>query len=91
LEAALGAPCTKIEERILRLGLKEINRLKNFENATKDFEVVNNKFNNLIQLMARSRKVELDVITKQFGPMIKPAHLQQIQKDLEDLSKSLNE
>lgn len=91
LEAALGSCCTKIEERILRLNLKEESRLKGFSDATKEFEHANDKFNTLIKLMARSRKVELDVITKQFGPFINTTNLQQIQQDLDDLALTLND
>ena len=43
----------------------------------------------LVRLLARSRKVELDVIAGQFGPMIDPARLAQMRKDLEELEATL--
>jgi hypothetical protein len=39
----------------------------------------------LIALVARSRKVELDVILSQFGSMIDPARAAEMRRDLEDL------
>jgi len=45
----------------------------------------------LINLLARSRKVELDVIATQFGAFINTDHLKDIKKDLDDLSKAVGE
>jgi hypothetical protein len=44
----------------------------------------------LIRLLARSRKVELDVISTQFGPLIDAGRLAEMRKDLEDLLQALN-
>ena len=44
----------------------------------------------LVELLARSRAVELDVISAQFGPLIDPERLKKIQKDFKDLEATLN-
>jgi hypothetical protein len=89
LEAALGAPCSKILNLIEKLGIKPDNKLFGLENATQTFEGVSTSMTNLITILARSRKVELDIISSQFGPMINPGKLSQMKNDLEDLDKSL--
>jgi len=38
---------------------------------------------------ARSRKVELDIISSQFGPLIAPDKLRQMNRDLSDLEETL--
>lgn len=43
----------------------------------------------LVQLLARSRKVELDIIAAQFGPFIAPDKLAQIRQDVKDLEATL--
>jgi hypothetical protein len=45
----------------------------------------------LLRLLARSRKVELDIIATQFGPMIGSEQLQQMKQDLADLQRTLGE
>lgn len=89
LQAALGAPCTIIENTIERQGVREQERFRHLSEATKGVEGVSSQVQNLIRLLARSRKVELDIISKQFGPLIDPEMLNQIKKDLEDLENSL--
>ena len=89
LQAALGASCTIIEDTIERLGLREQERFKNLAEATKGVKGVSSKFQNLIQLLARSRKVELDIFITKFGSVIEPSLLNQIKKDVEDLENSL--
>ena len=39
--------------------------------------------------IARSRKVELDIISNQFGPLIEPDKLRQMNRDLDDLEATL--
>ncbi len=43
----------------------------------------------LVELIARSRKVELDIISSQFGPLIAPDKLRQMNHDLSDLEATL--
>lgn len=45
----------------------------------------------LIHLLARSRVVELDIVDKQLGGMIRSDFLDQLRKDLEDLAKATKE
>lgn len=45
----------------------------------------------LVELIARSRKVELDIILSQFGPLISPDKSRQMKQDLVDLEKTLRE
>jgi hypothetical protein len=45
----------------------------------------------LLRLLARSRKVELDVFITQFGPIIRSEQLQKIKRDLADLIEILGE
>jgi hypothetical protein len=91
LEAALGAPCSKILNVIEKFGTRPENKFYSLETATQNFEGISTSMTNLITLLARSRKVELDIISSQFGPMINPSNLDQIKNDLEDLDKSLIE
>ena len=48
-------------------------------------EAITATMGRLVQLLARSRVVELDIIDKQLGGLIRPDFLKQIQKDLEEL------
>jgi Predicted nucleotide-binding protein containing TIR-like domain len=91
LRAALGAPTTDILERVRKLGPRESARVRHLAEATQEIEYAGDQIQQLIRLLARSRKVELDVIATQFGPMISPDHLRQMRQDLEDLQKSLDE
>jgi hypothetical protein len=45
--------------------------------------------NTILHLLARSRKVELDIISAQFGPFIEPRKLEQMKQDLRELEKLL--
>ncbi len=91
LEASLGACCTRIENEIEKNGIRENKRFNQLADATKNVDKTNQKFQTLINLMARSRKVELDVIASQFGAFINTDHLKDIKKDLDDLSKAVSE
>ena len=89
LESALGAATTRIEERIERLGVRETERLRALSEAANDFDSASLTMQALVQLMARSRKVELDIIAAQFGAFIEPSKLNQIRQDLADLQEIL--
>ena len=43
----------------------------------------------LLRILARSRKVELDIISKQFGMLIDPKQLAKMKQDLADLEEAL--
>jgi len=91
LEAALGAPCTKIRGRVERLGIRQDKGYRDLEKATANVEGVGASMQSLIRLLARSRKVELDIIATQFGPVISPQHLEQMKRDLADLEGAMGE
>lgn len=44
----------------------------------------------MVRLLVRSRKVEIDLISKQFGSLIDQGFLTQMKADLDDLIRSLN-
>lgn len=89
LEAALGAPCTKIQNAIEKLGVRESQKIKGLAEATNSVTNVGSQVQELVRLLARSRKVELDIISNQFGPLIDASKLKQMRRDLEDLESQL--
>ena len=91
LEAALGAPCAKIRSAVERLGIRKDKGFQDLEKATLNVEGVGATMQSLLRLLARSRKVELDIIATQFGSMIGSEQLQQMKRDLADLQRTLGE
>lgn len=89
LEAALGTACTRIEGAVGRLGLRDARRVQHLSDAANSVRHAGAQMEALVRLLARSRKVELDIIANQFGPMIDPMRLKQMRKDLEDLEATL--
>lgn len=89
LEAALGAPCTKIRNSVERLGIRSHRGLEDLEKATESVEDVGTKMQSLLHLLARSRKVELDILAKQFDTLINTEQLRQMKRDLADLEQVL--
>ena len=91
LDAALGAPCTKIQRAIEKLGIRENKRFKTLAEATQSVEGIGTSMHSLLRLLARSRKVELDIISAQFGVLIDPKRLAEMKADLSDLERLLND
>ncbi len=89
LHAALGASCTKIESAIERLGPRPQRELASLKDAASDVRDVRAQLDHLVRLLARSRKVELDIVATQFGPLINSSHLAQIREDLKALEATL--
>jgi hypothetical protein len=89
LEDALGAAATRIENQISRLGVRDEERVKKLTAAAAGLDSAASQMEKLIRLMARSRKVELDIVASQFGPLIDPAKLKLINQDLGDLEETL--
>lgn len=89
LEAALGAPATRIKGAMKRLGLRDASRSKRFNDATETLEAAGTDLEHMVELIAWSRRVELEIIVEQFGPMIGKDKAQAIRRDLDDLNKSL--
>lgn len=90
LQSALGAAATRIEDQILKLGVRDAERLKGLSEATQGFDDAASQMEKLVELIARSRKVELDIISSQFGPLIAPDKLKQMNQDLVDLEETLS-
>lgn len=91
LEAAVGAPCAKIRNTVERLGVRKDKESRDLEKATLSVEVAGATMQSLVRLLARSRKVELDIIATQFGALINPQRLQQMKQDLADLERILGD
>jgi hypothetical protein len=89
LRAALGAPCGLIEEAIERLGFRPEKELARLTDATKNVRAARDQMEHLVRLLARSRKLELDIISTQFGPLIDRTYLAQMRADFEALERSL--
>ncbi|NTU49962.1 MAG: DNA-binding protein [Desulfobulbaceae bacterium] len=90
LQSALGAAATRIEDQILKLGVRDAERLKGLSEAAQGFDEAASQMEKLVELIARSRKVELDIISTQFGPLIAPDKLKQMNRDLVDLEETLS-
>lgn len=90
LVSALGAASTRIEEQINKLGVRDAERLKGLSEAARGFDDAASQMEKLVELIARSRKVELDIISTQFGPMIAPDKLKQMKQDLVGLEEALS-
>ncbi len=90
LDAALGAASTRIERAIQHLGLREARRSKDMAAAAESVRATGAQMERLVKLLARSRKVELDVIASQFGALIDGARLAEMRADLDDLARELD-
>jgi len=89
LKAALGAPTTKILGSIKRLGFRETRRLQDLKKATDTVEEARAIMQTLLRILARSRKVELELISKQFSMLIDPSLLAKMKQDLADLERAV--
>ncbi len=85
---ALGAACTQVANQIERFGVRDQERFKNLAEAADNVKGVGSQMQNLIRLLARSRKVELDIISSQFGAVIAPDNLQSVFSFVEQRSKA---
>lgn len=91
MQATLGAATTQIRSAIERLGVRESQKVQRLTEATETVEGASARVRDLVRLLARSRKVELDIVLGQFGLMIDPTKLAQMRQDLEDLEASLRD
>lgn len=91
LRAALGAACAQLHNSIQRLGVRPVRSVAHLEQASQTLEGTESRMRELIRLLARSRKVELDIISTQFGPLISPEKLERIREDIRDLERTLDE
>jgi hypothetical protein len=86
--AALGPACDQIRQAIRQLGISPTRTTQQIQTAAKEIENTNTIMVRLVQLLAQSRVVELNIIDKQLGGMISPPFLQGIRQNLEDLVKA---
>ena len=89
LQGSLGAAATRIEDQITKLGVRDAERLKGLSDAARGFDEAATQMEKLVELIARSRKVELEIISSQFGAMIAPDKLKMMKQDLVDLQETL--
>lgn len=87
--AALGAACTIVRTQVARLGLRAENRMVQLSSVADNVSGTSDKMKEMIRLMARSRKVELDIIATMYARQIEPAMLVQIQADRRALDELL--
>lgn len=90
LAAALGPACRRIKNEVARLGRRESRRAQQLTAATSSVEEASARIDEMLRLLARSRKVELDIISAQFGMLLDPAKLTEMRRDLVELDAMLN-
>jgi hypothetical protein len=92
LQSALGAAATRIEDKIERLGLKDRERLKVLSQAAEGFDTAASQMHKLIELIARSRKVELDIITSPLlSSLLSEDQVEQVKHDHGELERTLHQ
>ena len=60
LQSALGAAATRVEEQVIRLGLRDRERLKQLSDAANGFDSAASQMQKLIDLIARSREIKTE-------------------------------
>lgn len=88
---SLGPACTLIRDAMRDLGIHEAKSTVNLKKATDSIQGVSDTVSHLVRLLARSRAVELDVVTKQFAPFISTDLLKKMQQDFRDLEASTSD
>ena len=89
LQSALGAAATRIKAQIERFGRREIKQFGALSEAANNLDQASSQMQSLVKLLARSRKVELDIISAQFGALIQEEKRRQMREDLNDLEMVL--
>ncbi len=90
LVSAVGIATDQIRTHIKNLGIHEARVSKQLQQATSTIETASDTVNRLVNLLARSRVVELEIISNQFGMFIQDDLLDKMKKDLQDLEESTN-
>jgi len=88
LTAALGPSCFRLRQAIRDLGLSPSKRLSGVAESATHVEQVSDRAGRLIALLARSRVLELEVISKQFGPVLPADFMAKLRKDLVELEEA---
>lgn len=89
IQSSLGAAASQVEEQVVRLGVRDRECFKQLSEVAQGFDSAALQMQKLVELIARSRKVELDIISSQFGSLIAPDKLRQMNLDLSDLEETL--
>ncbi|MCI0535420.1 MAG: nucleotide-binding protein [Verrucomicrobiales bacterium] len=85
LIAAVSPACTMIRQSIRDLGVSETKGLARLSTATTQMEGMSEQVTQVINLLARSRVLELEVISKQFDKVLPSDFLNKVRSDLRDL------
>lgn len=91
LQAATSPACNQIRRVIRELGISEVRSAQRLSKATHDVEGITQNVARVVNLLAKSRVLELEVIKSQFGPIINGDFLQKIIDDLEAINEATNE
>lgn len=89
LTAALSPACTLIRKTIKSLGILPDRNTEKLQQATTQVQNVSTSMEQLIELLARSRLLELDITANMFGSLLPQSQLQQMRKDIESFQLSL--
>lgn len=85
VQAAVSPAATEVRDSVRKLGMFEGRDARRLSDAATDVEQITEIVSRLVYLLARSRAVELDVISTQFVRAIPREHLKKIQRDLNEL------
>jgi hypothetical protein len=89
LTAALSPACTLIRKTIRSLGILSSRNAEQLQQAATQVKNVSSSMEELIELLARSRLLELDITANMFGPLLPATQLQQMKSDIESFQLSL--
>ena len=87
-KAAVSPACFDIRQSVRSLGFTEQRGGQRLQNAATTVESISERVTRLVHLLARSRVLELEVITKQFGPVLPHDFATKILKDLRELDEA---
>jgi hypothetical protein len=90
LTAALGPACHVIRKTIRNSGILSSRNAEQLQQATVQVQHVSTSMEQLIELLAHSRLLELDITASMFGSVLPQSQLQQMRKDIESFQASLN-
>jgi hypothetical protein len=89
LTAALGPACFQLRQVIRGKGLSESKRLSGVAKSASHVEKVSDRAGRLIALLARSRVLELEIISKQFGPVLPSDFIAKLRQDILALEEAI--
>jgi len=89
-QSAHGAATTRIEDQVSIPRVRATERLRSLSEAVRGFDVAASQMEGLVVLIARSRKVDLDIISTQVGALIATEIQKQLRQDLSDLDETLS-